>query len=154
MGIFPSCTAALRPPPLHLCSVQLLVLPGCNSLCVCRVTLPLRSLHVMAKNKYLVTEADPGTPWSVPPLSRWPFGEITRLKDGVVLCCVLFPHWHSSTISPYLTRTYFRLKWSKERSPTWENRFGEEKQRRATRTSVLQMPNPPAPACPVVLELK
>lgn len=39
----------------------MLVLLGCNRLCVCGAMLLLRPLHVMAKNKYLLTEANPVT---------------------------------------------------------------------------------------------
>lgn len=66
-----------------------LVLPDCNCLRVCRVTLLRGSLHVMAENKCLVTEENPVTLRCVPLLSRWPSGETTTLKDGVVLCTVL-----------------------------------------------------------------
>lgn len=75
-----------------------------------------------------------------------------------MLSCVLFSHWHSShtlvSISHYMTRTYLRLKWSKQWSTTWENCLWEQRSRGVTRTSVLQMPHLTAPVFPVALELK
>lgn len=70
-GNFPimrSSSQTSTAPSLQL--QQLLVLLGCNRLCVWRVTLALRSLRVMAENKYLVTEADPVTLPSLPLLAR------------------------------------------------------------------------------------